>query len=116
MIRKLNPKEEQVLYILWDLKRAFVQEILNEIPEPRPHYNTLSSIVRKLESEGYIGHRAHGRSHKYYAVASKKAYRSALFEHLYQDYFGSKGKFLRYTLDKLEISKKDLAKATKKIR
>jgi len=111
MIRQLNPKEEQVLYILWGLKRAFVQDILDEIPKPQPHYNTVSSIVRKLEREGYIGHRAHGRSHKYYAIASKKAYRSALFEHLYNDYFGSKKKFLKYTMEKLDVSKADIKKA-----
>ena len=115
MIKKLNPKEEQVLYILWELKRAFVQDILNEIPDPKPHYNTVSSIVRKLESEGYIGHRTHGRSHKYYAIAKKKGYRSALFEHLFEDYFGSKKKFLKYTCEKLKISKSDLNKVMKKM-
>lgn len=114
MIRKLSAKEEQVLYILWDLKKAFVQEIVNEMPEPQPHYNTISSIVRKLESEGYIGHRTHGRSHKYYPIARKKAYRSALFEQLYGDYFGSKKKFLRYTFEKLQVSKSDILKALRK--
>lgn len=114
MIRKLNPKEEQVLYILWQLKSAYVQDILDEIPKPKPHYNTISSIVRKLASEGYIGHRIHGRSHKYYPIAKKKAYRSALFEHLYKDYFGSKKKFLKYTCEKLGITKKEVTKVLSK--
>ncbi|WP_235298501.1 BlaI/MecI/CopY family transcriptional regulator [Portibacter marinus] len=108
MIRRFNPKEEKVMYILWKLKKAFVQDILDEFPDPKPHYNTVSSIVRKLKSEGYIGHRSYGRSHKYYAIAKKKAYRAALFEHLYKDYFGSKKKFVRYTCEQLGISKRDL--------
>jgi predicted transcriptional regulator len=114
MIRKLNAKEEEVLYILWDLKKAYVQDILDEMPDPKPHYNTVSSLVRKLASEGYIGHRIHGRSHKYYPIASKKAYRSALFEHLYKDYFGSKKKFIKYTCEKLGLSKSDIVKALAK--
>jgi predicted transcriptional regulator len=114
MIRKLNPKEEQILYILWNLKSAFIQDILDEMPQPKPHYNTVSSIVRKLASEGYIGHRIHGRSHKYYPIAKKKAYRSALFEHLYEDYFGSKRKFIKYACEKLQLTKNDVAKALSK--
>jgi len=112
MIRRLSPKEESVMYILWNLKKAFVQDILEEFPEPKPHYNTISSVVRKLEGEGLIGHRTYGRSHKYYPVAKKKAYRAALFDHLFKDYFGSKKKFVKYTSEKLNVSKKDLRKWT----
>ncbi|GLR19003.1 BlaI/MecI/CopY family transcriptional regulator [Portibacter lacus] len=114
MIRRYNEKEEEVMYILWKLKKAYVQDILNEMPEPKPHYNTVSSTVRKLEKEGHIGHTSHGRSHKYYAISKKKGYRSVLFEHLYNEYFGSEKKFLAYTIEKLQLKKSDVLKIMKK--
>lgn len=117
MIRRLNAKEEAVMNILWDIRKGFVHDIIAEMPEPHPHYNTISSIVRKLESEGYIGHTTERRSHKYYPIASKKAYRAALFEHLYASYFGgSKKKFLKYTIEKLEADEMDVKSVFMKLR
>jgi predicted transcriptional regulator len=115
MIRRLNAKEEQVMNILWGLKDAFVQDIINEFHAPQPHYNTISSIVRKLEKEGYIDHKAVGRSHKYFPIASKKAYKAALFEHLFSNYFdGSNKKFLTYVKKRLYVKKAELKSLLKK--
>lgn len=109
MIRRLNVKEEQVMNILWSLKSGFVQDIINEFPSPQPHYNTISSIVRKLQKEGYIGHKAQGRSHKYFPIASRKAYKTALFEHLYSEYFGSSmKKFIPFLKKRLKLKASDL--------
>lgn len=114
MIRRLNPKEEMIMTILWNLKNAFVQDIVNEFPESKPHYNTISSIVRKLEEEGYIGHKTYGRAHKYFPVVKKKAYRSALFDHLFENYFkASKKKFLNYSFEKLGLSSSELKRIIK---
>ncbi len=115
MTRRLNAKEEQVMTILWKLKKAFVQDIIAEIPDPQPHYNTISSIIRKLESEGFISHVSNGRSHQYFPIASKKAFRSAQFDHLFSQYFSnSKKKFLKYSIEKLDINKNDLRNLIKK--
>lgn len=117
MIRRLNAKEEEVMNILWRLKIAFVQDIVNEFPTPLPHYNTISSIVRKLEKEGYIDHKAFGRSHKYFPVASKKAYKAALFEHLYSGYFGaSKKKFVSFIRKRLNVKPSDLKSKPNKLK
>ena len=109
MIRKFNPKEEEIMNILWNKKTAFVQDIIKEMPKPRPHYNTVSSTVRKLEREGYIGHTSKGRSHKYFAIAKKKEYRSHLFDQLLNTYFkGSKRKFLAYSIEKSGLKKSEI--------
>lgn len=115
MITKFNPKEEEIMIILWDKKKAFIQEIINELPKPRPHYNTVSSMVRKLEKEGFIGHTSQGRSHQYFAITKKKAYRSLLFDQLVNSFFnGSKKKFLSYAIEKLRFKKSDLRSLNKK--
>ena len=55
-MKKLTNKEEEVMQVLWKLKKAFVKDIIEELPEPRPHYNTASTIVRLLEERGFVSH------------------------------------------------------------
>lgn len=74
-MQKLTNKEEEVMIILWRLKKAFVKDILAEFDENKPHYNTLSTIVRNLEDKGYVSHEAFGNTHRYYPVVTKEEYR-----------------------------------------
>ncbi|AKA34204.1 BlaI/MecI/CopY family transcriptional regulator [Flagellimonas lutaonensis] len=74
-MQKLTNKEEEVMIILWRLKKAFVKDILAEFKGNKPHYNTLSTIVRNLEDKGYVSHEAFGNTHRYYPVISKEEYR-----------------------------------------
>ena len=83
----LNPREEEVMRILWKLQKAFVKDILAEMDPPAPPYNTVSSIVRKLETEGLIGHTVYGNTHQYHPVLQKKQYRKWSFERLFNHYF-----------------------------
>ncbi len=89
MKRTLTPREEEIMQILWRLKAAFVKNILEEIPEPKPPYNTVSSIVRKLEREGMVGHEAYGNTHRYFPILKKSAYRRKMFGKLISDYFSN---------------------------
>jgi len=73
-MRELTRAEEQVMQILWGLEKAFVKEIIELIPEPKPAYNTISTIVRILEKKEFVGHYAYGKSHQYYPLVSKKEY------------------------------------------
>lgn len=84
----LNQREEQVMYILWKLKKAFVKEILAEMPHPKPPYNTISSIVRKLEDRGIVGYEAFGKTHRYYPILTKQEYRGNTLKNLVGRYFG----------------------------
>ena len=86
---KLTNKEEEIMHILWKLKKAFVKEVMAEITEDQPHYNTLSTIVRNLEEKGYVSHNAFGNSHQYYPIVSLEDYRKKFMTNAIDNYFNS---------------------------
>jgi predicted transcriptional regulator len=74
-MQKLTNKEEEVMKVLWRLQKAFVKDIRNQIRGRKPHYNTLSTIVRNLEDKKYVDHEAFGNTHRYYPLVTREAYR-----------------------------------------
>ncbi|MHC1707192.1 MAG: BlaI/MecI/CopY family transcriptional regulator [Bacteroidales bacterium] len=86
-MKELTKAEEQVMQILWKIKKGFVNDIIALIPEPKPAYNTISTIVRILEQKGFVDHKAYGRTHEYYPVISKKKYTQAYLRHFVGNYF-----------------------------
>ena len=74
-MQKLTNKEEEIMHILWKLKKAFVKDIMEEITDDKPHYNTLSTIVRNLEEKGYVGYNAYGKTHQYFPIVAIEDYR-----------------------------------------
>lgn len=85
----LTKAEEQVMQILWDKKEGFVKDLLEQFPEPKPAYNTVSTIIRILEKKGFVGHRSFGKSHQYYPQVSRENYRNERFSGLMKDYFNN---------------------------
>ena len=85
----LTKAEEQVMQILWEEKEGFVKDLLQHFPEPRPAYNTVSTIIRILEKKGFVGHRSFGKSHQYFPLVSREQYRSERFSTLMKDYFNN---------------------------
>ena len=67
-MQKLTNKEEEIMQILWKLEKAFIKDILAEISNDKPHYNTLSTIVRNLEDKGYVSYTAYGKTHQYFPI------------------------------------------------
>lgn len=88
-MQKLTNKEEEIMHILWMLKKAFVKDVLAEIKEDKPHYNTLSTIIRNLEEKGYVAYNAYGKTHQYYPIISKEAYRKRFINSAIDNYFNS---------------------------
>jgi predicted transcriptional regulator len=86
-MERLTNKEEEIMQILWKLKKAFVKEIITELPKPKPHYNTVSTVVRKMEEKGFIKHEAFGNTHRYYPIISIEDYRKGYFSNAIQNYF-----------------------------
>ena len=86
-MEKLTNKEEEIMRVLWDLKKAFVKEVLAELPDPKPHYNTISTIVRNLEEKGYIRHEAFGKTHRYQPAVTKEEYRKTFMQKTISNYF-----------------------------
>ena len=108
-MQKLTNKEEEVMKVLWMKKKAFIKEILAEFASSRPHYNTLSTIVRNLENKGYVGHEAFGNTHRYYPLVTKKAYRKKFINSTITDYYENSYKSLVSFFAKEEkISVEDL--------
>jgi len=86
-MEKLTNKEEEIMRVLWKLKKAFVKEVVAELPEPKPHYNTVSTIIRNMEDKRFIGHHAFGKSHQYYPLVSKEAYKKTYMHNTIHHYF-----------------------------
>jgi BlaI family penicillinase repressor len=89
IMQKLTNKEEEIMHILWKLKKAFVKEVMAEITEEQPHYNTLSTIVRNLEEKGFVSHNAFGNTHQYYPIVSLEEYRKRFMNTAIDNYFNS---------------------------
>ena len=85
----LTKAEEQVMQILWEEEEGFVKELLLKFPEPRPAYNTVSTIIRILEKKGFVDHRSFGKSHQYYPLVSRDQYRNERFSSLMKNYFNN---------------------------
>jgi len=89
MIKELTRAEEQVMQILWKLEKAFVKDIIEKIPEPKPAYNTVSTVIRILEKKGFVDHEAFGKTHRYFSLIGKKEYTKAFFKNFLTNYFGN---------------------------
>lgn len=86
-MEKLTNKEEELMQVLWKLKKAFVKEVVAELPEPKPHYNTVSTVIRKMEEKGFIKHETFGNTHRYYPAVSIETYRKGYFSNAIDNYF-----------------------------
>ena len=86
-MKELTKAEEQIMHILWKLEKAFVKEIVAELPDPKPAYNTVSTIVRILESKQFVDHEAFGKTHRYFPLVSKKDYTQFFLKRVVSDYF-----------------------------
>ncbi|WP_338356655.1 BlaI/MecI/CopY family transcriptional regulator [Yeosuana marina] len=88
-MEKLTNKEEEIMHILWKLEKAFVKDVLAEIKDDKPHYNTLSTIIRNLEEKGYVSYKAYGKTHQYYPIVSKEEYRKGFMSTAIDHYFNN---------------------------
>ena len=92
-MRELTKAEEQVMQILWQLEKGFVKDILAKMEEPKPAYNTVSTIVRILEKKGFVGYKAYGKTHEYFPIIPKDKYKNFYLKNFVGNYF--EGSFQR---------------------
>jgi BlaI family penicillinase repressor len=88
-MKELTKAEEQIMQVLWRLERAFVRDIIENLPEPRPAYNTVSTIVRILEKKGFVSHKAYGKTYEYFPVVSRDEYKKGYLKSFMKRYFGN---------------------------
>lgn len=107
-MKELTKAEEQVMQVLWQLEKGFVKDVLQELPSPRPAYNTVSTIIRILEKKGFVGYRAFGKTHEYFPLVEKGDYSKFAAKGLLDRFFeGSLKQMVSFFMDEKDLSLKD---------
>lgn len=108
-MRELTKAEDQVMQILWKLKKAFVKDIIDHLPAPKPAYNTVSTIVRILEKKGFVGYNAYGKTHEYFPLIPKEKYTQFYLNNLVKGYFqGSFQSLVSFFASENKLDVKDI--------
>ncbi len=108
-MKELTKAEEQIMQILWDLEKAFVKDIVEKMPLPKPAYNTVSTIIRILEKKGFVGHNAYGKTHEYFPLMLKKEYTRLYMKNFMRNYFsGSFQEMVSFFAKEDKLSLNDL--------
>ncbi len=110
----LTKAEEQVMQLLWEKEQAFVNDLLELIPEPKPAYNTISTIIRILEKKGFVAHRSFGKTHQYFSIVSQSQYLSNSLNRLSSTYFqNSYSRLVNFFAQEGKLKAKDIEEITK---
>ena len=87
IMKHLTNREEEIMDIFWQKESVFVKDIIDELPEPKSHYNTISTIVRGLEEKGFVGHEQFGNTYRYFAIISREEFSKNTIKNLVSKYF-----------------------------
>ena len=115
-MKQLTRAEEEVMQLLWQKGKARVAEIIEDMPEPKPAYNTTSTIVRILEDKGFVDHEKAGRGFKYFPLVDKDTYQKATMDKMVNSYFeGSFKNMVSFFVKEKNMSAKDLESILKEL-
>lgn len=115
-MKQLTKAEEDIMQVLWQLKKANVKAIIEELPEPKPAYNTVSTIVRILENKGFVDHEKLGKGHIYFPLTQKQDYSNQSINKLVDNYFqGSFKSMVSFFMKKNDINLNELESILKEI-
>jgi BlaI family transcriptional regulator, penicillinase repressor len=108
-MEKLTKTEEKVMQLLWRIKEGVVHDIIEHLPDPKPPYNTISSVVRILEEKGFVNHKAFGRTHLYFPIITKAEYRKNTFNSFLKEYFeGKVENVVSFMVNEKKMKKEDI--------
>lgn len=115
-MKQLTKAEEEIMQILWELKHANVKDIIATIPEPKPAYNTVSTIVRILENKGFVDYKKQGKGHIYFPIIQKQDYSNQSINNLVDNYFqGSFKSMVSFFVKKNDLNLKEMESILKEI-
>lgn len=115
-MKELTKAEDQLMQILWRLEKGFVKDIVDELPEPKPAYNTVSTIIRILEKKGFVGYKAFGKTHEYYPLITKDRYTKFYLNNLVKGYFdGSIHSLVSFFASENKLGVNDIDQLVKKL-
>jgi BlaI family transcriptional regulator, penicillinase repressor len=116
-LKELTKAEEEVMQILWKNGKGFIKDLLEHFPEPKPAYNTVSTIVRILETKGFVDHKSFGKTFEYYPLVSKKKYSDFIMKSMMKNYFGNSFKqMVSFFAESNKMSVKDLDDLMKEVK
>jgi predicted transcriptional regulator len=108
-MKELTKAEEQIMQILWEIKKGFIKDIADKFPDPKPANTTISTVVKILETKGFIEHNVYGKIHEYYPVISKEEYTRAFMGNVVKNYFSnSYHKMVSFFARDKEVSIEDM--------
>jgi len=108
-MKELTKRELKILEILWEIKKGFVNDIIAKMPDPKPPYTTVSSIVRILETKGYVDHKTYGNTHEYKPIMSKLKFKKFALRNLISNYFeGSLENVVSFMVNENELSEEEV--------
>lgn len=115
-MKRLTKREEEIMTILWEHEAMFVKDIIKLLPEPAPHYNTISTIVRGLEEKGFIDHEQFGNTYRYFAKISKAEYSKGTMKDFISKYFNrSYSSVVSMFVEEQEISTEEIKALIKQV-
>ncbi len=115
-MKQLTKAEEEVMQLLWKLEESNVASIIDQMPEPKPAYNTISTIIRILENKEFVSHRKKGKGYIYFPIVKKDDYSSQSISKLMNNYFnGSFRNMVSFFVKRNDMEIKDLEKILKEL-
>lgn len=115
-MKELTRAEEQVMQVLWTLGKAFVKDLIEKMPNPKPAYNTVSTIVRILETKGFVDHKAYGKTHEYFPLVSRQRYTQFYLNNMVKGYFnGSITSLVSFFANENSLKPNELDELMKKL-
>jgi BlaI family transcriptional regulator, penicillinase repressor len=116
-MKTLTKAEEQIMQVLWRLNKAFLREILEELPDPKPHNNTVATIIKILVEKEFVGVTVFGRMHQYHPLISKELYSKSSMKNLVKGYFdGSFSNAVSFMVKENSLSVEDLEMLLKQLK
>jgi len=109
-MQKLAKREEQIMQVYWDLKKAFIRDIIPHLPEPRPHYNSVATMVKILEDKGFLNHESVGNIYSYFPTISRDEYQKYAMKDIVSQYFdNSYPRMLAFFAKEQNLTEKEMA-------
>ena len=107
--QELTRAELEIMQVIWKKGKVLIHDILQEMPEPRPAYNTVSTIVRILESKGFVSHKAYGRTYEYFPTVAKEEYTGSYMRTVLDNFFdGSVSRMVKFFSSRKSISMEEI--------
>ena len=106
--KELTRAEEQIMQILWEIRKGFIKDVILHMPKPKPAYSTVSTIMRILVTKGFVGYKAYGKTHEYFPLIDRETYKGYTTEKLLNNYFGnSVENFILFFVDKKNMNARE---------